>query len=357
MVDYIKIMLEDVAADINGMAVTPVPNHLLDINEDGKPLNEELAELFHHNVAKMLFLCKRARPDIQTEISFLCTRVKAPDEDDYKKLSRVIKNLCGTVEMPLTLEADSLHSILIKWWVDASYAVHPDAKSHTGGTLSLGKGSVYSASLKQKLNTKSSMVSELVGASDMLPQAIWTRYLWRHRDNETCMLLENYGRASSSKRTRHINIQYFFITDRIKNKELVVKWCPTQEMVGDFFTKPLQGSLFKTFRDLIMNNVDELSPKVWILRLRVHRITGVCWELMRDIITQRMERQTMEMMDGRKLRRRILRIRRKVLRIPRRVARIPRMALGITSGSKSLKKAFEKENRSSKDQGKVNKKE
>eukprot|EP00978_Attheya_sp_CCMP212_P015107 scaffold38838_cov56-Attheya_sp.AAC.3 len=69
--------------------------------------------------------------------------------------------------MPLTLEADSLH--IIKWWVDASYAVHPDAKSHTGGTpMLLGKGSVYSASLKLKLNTKSSTESELVGASDML---------------------------------------------------------------------------------------------------------------------------------------------------------------------------------------------
>eukprot|EP00978_Attheya_sp_CCMP212_P043733 scaffold290459_cov35-Attheya_sp.AAC.1 len=132
--------------------------------------------------------------------------------------------------MPLTLEADILH--IIKWWVDASYAVHPDAKSHTGGTMSLGKGSIFSASLKQKLNTKSSTEAELVAASDMLPQAIWTRYFMMEQgytidgnfmaqDNETCMLLENHGRASISKRTRHINIRYFFITDRIKNKELV----------------------------------------------------------------------------------------------------------------------------------------
>eukprot|EP00978_Attheya_sp_CCMP212_P004815 scaffold10602_cov56-Attheya_sp.AAC.1 len=82
------------------------------------------------------------------------------------------------------------------------------------------------------------------------------------QDNETCMLLENHGRALSSKWTRHMNIRYFFITDHIKNKELVVKWCPTQEMIGDFFTKPLQGNQFKKFRDLIMNNVDELAPKI-----------------------------------------------------------------------------------------------
>ena len=73
------------------------------------------------------------------------------------------------------------------------------------------------------------------------------------QDNQSSMLLENNGRASSSKRTRHVNIRYFFVTDRIQNKELSVKYCPTGDMLADFFTKPLQGALFKKFRDLIMN--------------------------------------------------------------------------------------------------------
>ena len=69
--------------------------------------------MFHHNVAKLLFLCKRARPDIQTAVTFLTTCVMAPDEDDYKKLARVMKYLRGTRTMPLTLEADNLR--LVKW--------------------------------------------------------------------------------------------------------------------------------------------------------------------------------------------------------------------------------------------------
>jgi hypothetical protein len=48
--------------------------------------------------------------------------------------------------MPLTLEAGNMS--IIKWWVDASYAVHPDMKSHTGGMMSLGKGAIYGASTK-----------------------------------------------------------------------------------------------------------------------------------------------------------------------------------------------------------------
>jgi hypothetical protein len=74
-----------------------------------------------------------------------------------------------------------------------------------------------------------------------------------YQDNQSSMLLEKNGRGSSSKRTRHINIRYFFVTDRIKSKELCVEYCPTGDMVGDFFTKPLQGSLFRKFRNAIMN--------------------------------------------------------------------------------------------------------
>jgi hypothetical protein len=66
------------------------------------------------------------------------------------------------------------------------------------------------------------------------------------------MLLERNGKASSSKRTKHINVRYFFITDRISKGEVRVEWCPTKDMVADFMMKPLQGSVFRKFRDLIM---------------------------------------------------------------------------------------------------------
>jgi hypothetical protein len=76
--------------------------------------------------------------------------------------------------LALTLEGDG--ACIVKWWVDASFAVHTDMKSHTGGTLSLGKGSVYSASTQQKLNTKSSTEAELVGVDDVMLLILWTPY-------------------------------------------------------------------------------------------------------------------------------------------------------------------------------------
>jgi hypothetical protein len=75
------------------------------------------------------------------------------------------------------------------------------------------------------------------------------------QDNQNAMLLEKNGKgSSSSKRTRHINIRdASSVTDRIAAKEMHVEYCPTGEMNGGFFTKPLQGSLFRKFRSRILN--------------------------------------------------------------------------------------------------------
>jgi len=237
--------------------------------------------MFHHNTAKLLFLCKRARPDLQTAVAFLCTRVKMPDVDDYKKLCRVMRYLRATKQMPLTLEADSTN--VIKWWVDAAYAIHADMRSHTGGAMSMGKGVMYGTSTRQKLSTKSSTEAEIVAMSDVLPQVVWTRYFLEaqgyivsdsivYQDNQSAILLEKHGKASSSKRTRHINIRYFFVCDRIHNKELSVAYCPTLQMLADYFTKPLQGSQFQILRNRIMNyNPDQQSAQDYRSVLDGHR--------------------------------------------------------------------------------------
>ena len=73
-----------------------------------------------------------------------------------------------------------------------------------------------------------------------------------YQDNQSAMLLENNGKVSSGKK-RHINIRYFFICDRVASGELGVEHCPTAEMNGDLFTKPLQGAPFRKVRNLVLN--------------------------------------------------------------------------------------------------------
>jgi hypothetical protein len=276
MTDYVKEVIEawDKVSQPADDGFTPVmskrskrakksaaPEDLFKIDEDATKLDTEQSTAFHNIVAKALYMVKRARPDASVSIAFLTTRVRAPDVDNWRKLGHLIEYLRSTVDMPLILGADS--SGVLNWYVDASFAVHPNMRGHTGGGLTMGRGFPIVSSTKQKINTRSSTESELVGVDDMMSSILWTRYFLKaqgynvpdnviFQDNRSSILLERNGKASSSKRTKHINVRYFFITDRISKGEVRVEWCSTNDMIADFMTKPLQGSVFTKFRDLIM---------------------------------------------------------------------------------------------------------
>ena len=92
------------------------------------------------------------------------------------------------------------------------------------------------------------MESELVGVDDMMPMILWARYFLAaqgyevkdnivYQDNKRALLLEKNGKSSSTKHTKHINIRYYFIMDRIAKNEVSIEWC--RDMVADYMTKPL----------------------------------------------------------------------------------------------------------------------
>ena len=101
----------------------------------------------------------------------------------------------------------------------------------------------------------------MIGVSDCMPSILCTRLLLEtqgcdvtnniiYQDNKSAILIENNVKASSVKRTKHINMRYFFVTDHIQKGDVSVEWCPTGDMIGDFLTKPNQVALFKRFRDV-----------------------------------------------------------------------------------------------------------
>jgi KUP system potassium uptake protein len=120
-------------------------------------------------------------------------------------------------------------------------------------------------STKQKLNTKSSTEAKVVGSSDYLPNTIWARMFLAeqgyeltenifYQDNQSAIRLEKNGRASCGQKSQHINIRYFFMQDRFESEGISVVYCPTNEMLANFFTKPLQGSIFRKFRAVLLGH-------------------------------------------------------------------------------------------------------
>ena len=264
MNDYAKEAIDDFlehdAQKLN-VATTGAQRTLFEIDENSENLSSTLKDVFHSIVAKLLYISKRGRPDIQLPVAHLCTRVDKCTKKDWGKLRRILEYLKGTENLSLTLGADTLD--VIHTWVDAAHGVHCDARGHTGGLISFGRGTIANKSIKQKLNSKSSTETELIGTSDYLPDAINAKYFLEgqgqhvkginyYRDNQSCMKMERNGKASAGTKSRHIHNRYFWIKDRLSVDNINLIYCPTEIMLADFFTKPLQGSLFKMMRDYIM---------------------------------------------------------------------------------------------------------
>ena len=98
----------------------PRNDSLFKVDYNSPSLTTKDAELLNCYVARLLFSSKRTRPDIQFFIAFLCTRVKAPIEQDYKKLERMISHLKETVHLPLVVGIDDSERLF--WNINASFA-------------------------------------------------------------------------------------------------------------------------------------------------------------------------------------------------------------------------------------------
>ena len=98
--------------------------------------------------------------------------MNSPNKDDWVKLVRVMKYLNQTKKDCLTLRADG--SRVGKWHVDAAFAVHPDFRSHTGASFSLGRGAMAHQCNKQGMNTRSSTEAEVVAADETVGSMLWT---------------------------------------------------------------------------------------------------------------------------------------------------------------------------------------
>ena len=91
MFEYIAKIFEEFPMELDGEPTSPAANHFFEVDDNGIKLKPEQKDLFHEFVAKLLFIGKRARPDLQTAILFLSTRVREPDTDNYNKLIKLMK--------------------------------------------------------------------------------------------------------------------------------------------------------------------------------------------------------------------------------------------------------------------------
>ena len=145
-------------------------------------------------------------------------------------------------KLPLILSANNSDNLY--WYADSAFGVHADIKSHNGAGLTLGLGFATSISTGQKLTVSSSTYTELVTVSDILPMVQWIRLFLLtqevkinkniiYQDNQSAVLFEENSKKSGGKRTRHLNLWYFLVTDYVAREECKIEWIPQEHMYAD----------------------------------------------------------------------------------------------------------------------------
>ena len=264
--DGIKKLLKSLPDSMNGMKNTAAPAYLFNTKDDSCLLENARKVEYHTITAKTLWFSQRSRPDLQLATGFHCTRIREPTEHDWKKLSHEMQYLRKTRFIPLIIGIGDDGNTVIH--IDGAHAVHNDCKGHSGLYLTMGKGAMINVSKKLGLLTNSSTESEIVSTGERLPKTTWFRYFRIEQgepikedillqDNQSAIRLQKHHPFSVGKGSKHIHIRYFFAVDKISKKEVRIVYCPTEDMVADYSTKPLQGLKFIEFRNIIQGIIEE----------------------------------------------------------------------------------------------------
>ena len=242
-------------------ANTPAQNDVFD-KGDSKSLGAGRAKVYHSYVMKVAYLAKRVKPELSVGISYMMSQVTAPNEADWAKLDRSIRYVRDNIGQGIVLQAAGKgKEVQIDGYIDAAFGCHVDGKSHTGVCISLGGGPVFVRSTKQKIVTKSSTESELVGLSDEAGAVMSVASFVELQGYvpKTCINQDNMGTIamikngkSKSLRTKHIKVRYFWLCEQLKDN-LQIKYVPTGKMIADILTKPMQGAMFKRFVKMLCN--------------------------------------------------------------------------------------------------------
>jgi hypothetical protein len=146
-------------------------------------------------------------------------------------------------------------------YIDASHGIHDDMKGHSGVCMMYGNACIMGKSTKQKITTKSSAETELVALSDHAGLAIHgQRFLQSLGIDSKCIIFQDntstkemISNLNINDKSKHIRQRYYWLKERVINGEVVIHHLPTEKMLADIFTKPLQGEPFRKFQGLLVN--------------------------------------------------------------------------------------------------------
>ena len=207
-------------------------------------------------VGGLLYVAVNTRPDISISTSLLGRKVSEPDSTDWTEAKRTIRYLLTTSHFRLHLGNQNINLAV---YVDADWASnHRDRKSNTGFMIFFGNGVISWGARKQTCVALSSTEAEFIAVSETGQEILWLRKLMNdfmeaaneinvYEDNQST--IKQLESEKLEKRSKHIDTKFEFVKDMVKNKIINIIYCPTEHMIADMMTKPLQKTKLSTLRE------------------------------------------------------------------------------------------------------------
>jgi hypothetical protein len=249
-IGYIETLGIKFGVDSEISVTSPTSSDFMEYDESDEDFDKTK---FLSLVMSLMFLARFTRSDILMPVTFLATKSANPKEKDYQKLLKILGYAMTTRKRRLLFESGN--NLTLHIYADAAHMLHKDSKGHGGIIGTLGSAPIFVKSFKLKLVTRSSTESELVCLDEAVTFAIWLISLMKDlipsftppvtilQDNlSTIAIVQNGGNFNRSK---HLINKYHFIKQHIDRKDIILKYCSSQEMIADMVSKPLEVRILK----------------------------------------------------------------------------------------------------------------
>jgi hypothetical protein len=249
-------------------------------------LDKERHTHYRSYIMKMSYEAQQTRPDIAYAVNILAQFQQAPTESDWSAMHRLMRYLRGSWDYGLYYRREALHDFMVFavdsvpeiipiGYADASYAEDEGRKSRSGHVFLMAGAAVTWRSKKQATVSLSSTEAEYIALSEATMEAIWLRQLLKElhvpTSRSTTIMQDNMSTIAIAtnpvhhNRTKHIDVKHHFIREHIDRKDIALVYCPTNDMIADIMTKPLQGAQFTKFVHLMgLRSKADLDGKTMI---------------------------------------------------------------------------------------------
>jgi hypothetical protein len=236
-------------------------------SHEGNPCD---ATLYKSIVGKIMYAMVCTRPDLAFAITLLTRNMQSPTEQHMQMALRVLRYIKGTLDYGILLGND--YKTYLVPYCDANWAGDIGDRKSTGGYAIFLHGSPIAwQSRKQKVVAQSTAESEYMELSNTTKEAVWFDVLLSgmhhltprphviYEDNQSAIHMA--GNGNNHGRTKHIDVRYHYIREKIKEGVVTIQHIPTDQQIADIFTKPLPRPRFEALRALLgVTRLNSTSP-------------------------------------------------------------------------------------------------